>query len=179
MVAFLSGGHVPKGIKRDPGAVSGDYVEADLAAKFRDRVVYYINKEVKVITDKDDESLSEYLARIQTGSASVVLEFHFDATPGATGTTAFVELDADRLDKAFAKELVDATAKVLDIKNRGVKSEAESHRGRLGLMKEEGIICLLELGFIDNPNDMKSFFENQERLAQWIASIVIKFDNMI
>jgi len=179
MVAFVSGGHTPKGIKKNSGAVCGTYVEAELAAEFRDLVVKAIGTKIKVITDKDDESLSEYLKRIQTGSGSVVIEFHFDATPGATGTTGLVEIDADRLDTVFAKELTFTVSQTLGIKNRGVFTEAQSHRGTLGLMKEEGIICLLELCFIDNSNDMKAYFEHKHELAIKIADIIVKYDNLI
>ena len=93
-----------------------------------------------------------------------MLEFHFDAaSPTATGTTILVEAEADRLDKAFAKEIVDKTAEILKIKNRGVKSETDSHRGKLGLMREEGIIALLEVGFITNVSDIKAFKENRRK----------------
>ncbi|MNR04572.1 N-acetylmuramoyl-L-alanine amidase [compost metagenome] len=140
-----------------------------------------LKKKVKVITDNDDERLGEYLKRIQTGSGSVVLEFHFDAaaSPTATGTTALIGNDADRLDKAFAKELVEATSSILGIKNRGVKSEAESHRGSLGLMREQGIVALLELCFISNPDDLKKYQANKKALAIKVAEIVEHYEKMI
>jgi N-acetylmuramoyl-L-alanine amidase len=140
MASFISAGHHNK----DSGAIGSGTQENWEAKKFRDLVVPHAKKlGVKVITDDDNETLSEYLKRIQSGSGSVVVEFHFDAANGtASGSTAIVGVDADRLDKSFAQELVDLTAKILGIKNRGVKSEAQSHRGRLGLMREQGIVCL-------------------------------------
>lgn len=179
---FISAGHNPKGIKKDPGAVANGLHEADVAVEFRNLVCVHLkNANASFIVDNDDEKLGEYLARIKTGNASVVLEFHCDAAanPSATGTTGLIEAEADRLDRAFAKELTDVTAEVLGIKNRGVKSETESHRGSLGLMREEGIICLLELFFLTNPQDVKLYNANKERLAMRIAQILIKYEKMI
>ena len=182
MTTFISAGHNPQGIKVDPGACAHGLKEADLAVEFRNLVVSELKKrKVKVITDRDDERLGDYLKRIQTGSGSVVLEFHFDAAASdkATGTTSLVGDDADRLDKAFAKELVEATSSILGIKNRGVLFEKDSHRGRLGLMREQGIVALLELCFITNIEDLVKYDLGKEKLAIKIAAIVEKYENMI
>lgn len=185
---FISAGHNNlKGHKNyDPGAVakavSTQIIEADLTQDFENLVLEQITKKgFKYITDKPEESLAEYLKRIQTGNGSVVLEFHFDAaaSSSATGTTAIVGSDADRLDKAFAKEIVDATSSILGIKNRGVISEGSSARGKLGLMREEGIVSLLELAFISNPKDIEAYHKNKHRLAEKIADIIIKYEKMI
>ncbi|QGH72868.1 MAG: cell wall hydrolase autolysin [Podoviridae sp. ctrTa16] len=178
MAAFISAGHHLK----DPGAISGQYVERDEMIKFRDSVVAICRGfGLKVITDKDSETLPQYLERIQSGSGSVVVEFHLNAsgTGNASGTLAVVGNDADKLDKLFAERLAEATSEVLGIKNRGVMSEADSHRGRLGLMRETGIVALLEVCFIDNKEDMDSFKKNSSVLALRIAEVIKKFDNLL
>jgi N-acetylmuramoyl-L-alanine amidase len=182
MTAFISAGHNPKGIKPDPGAVANGLHEANLTVEFRNLVIAELLKlNVKVISDNDDERLGDYLKRIKTGSGSVVLEFHFDAaaSPAATGTTSLYGSDADRLDIAFSKELVEMTSKVLGIKNRGSLSEKDSHRGSLGLMREQGIVSLLELCFISNAQDMKAYQENKNELAFKIAQIVARYENLL
>lgn len=180
---FISAGHNPNGIKKDPGAVGNGYKEADLAVEMRNLTVEELKKDtyLKITTDKDDERLADYLKRIQTGSGSVVLEYHFDASENssATGTTVLIGNDSDRLDKAFAKELVDKTAEVLKIKNRGVKTEADSHRGKLGLMREQGIVALLEICFISNKDDIKSFQNNKKQLAKELALIIKNYENYV
>lgn len=185
---FVSAGHNHlRGHKNyDPGAVGKidmrQILEADMTQDFENLVLKEIEKKnYKYITDRPEESLGEYLRRIQTGSGSVVLEFHFDAAanPAATGTTVIVGSDADRLDKAFAKELVEATSQILKIKNRGIISEGQSARGRLGLMRETGIVALLELGFITNVNDLANYEKYKHELARKIADILIKYENMI
>lgn len=182
MAIFLSAGHSPQSIKPDNGASANGYTEADLAINFRELVELELNKlKAKYITDSDSERLAEYLERIKTGNGSVVLEFHFDAAanPKATGTTSIVGVDADRLDMAFAREIVNATSTILGIKNRGVISEAQSHRGRLGLMRENGIVSLLELCFITNKLDLERYFKNKFVLAREIAKILVRYEAMI
>lgn len=183
MSVFCSAGHNPKGIKPDSGAVGVNGLrECDLTVELRNLVVPILKGlGVKVITDNDDERLGEYLARIATGAGSVVIEFHFDSvvTGKATGTTAIVGSDADRLDKAFAAEIVAVTSKVLNIKNRGVISEADSHRGKLGLMREQGTVALLEVGFIDNASDIKSYKQKKVELASALATVIKKYEDLI
>jgi len=179
---FISAGHNPNGIKPDPGAIGNGKREADLTVEFRDLVIFeLIKNSANYVADSDSERLGQYLERIKTGSGSVVLEFHFDAAASAkaTGTTVLIGGDADKNDKAFAKELVEATATILGIKNRGVLSEAESHRGRLGLMKEEGILALLEICFISNPEDLAAYEKGKFELAQAIADILIEYEDLI
>jgi N-acetylmuramoyl-L-alanine amidase len=179
---YISAGHTPKGLRQDPGAVGNGYREADLAAEFRDLVIAELEKaNVKYVRDKDDERLAEYLKRVQTGNGSVVIEYHFDAAASATatGTTALIEAEADRLDKAFGKEFAETTSTILGIKNRGVLTEKESHRGSLGLMREEGIICLVEICFISNKADLEAYHKNKKVLAKAHAEIILKFEKMI
>lgn len=180
---FISAGHNSKApVKPDPGAVANGYKEGDIAIQFRDLVCAELRKlNVRYVTDYDYETLAQYLTRIKTGSGSVVIEYHLDAAASttATGTTALVQSDADRLDKAFAKELSDSTAQILGIKNRGVLSEAQSHRGRLGLMREDGIVCLLELCFITNKADLTALFAGMQKLAKKHAAIIAHYEKLV
>lgn len=182
---YVSAGHnaQSKNIKQDPGAVNKHGIkEGDLTIEFRNLLTGELDiLGVKYGTDSDEESLAMYLARIQTGTGSVVLEVHFDASDNAaaTGCTGLIEGEADRLDKAFAKELTDANASILGIKNRGVISETESHRGRLGLMREEGIICLQELCFISNDDDLARYHIKKKELAKAFALILQKYEAML
>lgn len=183
-MVFASAGHnsQSKTIKADPGAINSHGLkEGDVTIEFRNLVCAELDKlGVKYITDYQEESLAIYLQRIKTGTGSVIIEYHLDsASPAATGCTSLVEEEADRLDKLFAAELANSTSLVLGIKNRGVISETESHRGRLGLMREEGIICLHELCFISNDDDVRRYNENKHILAKEHAKIIKKYEDMI
>ena len=184
MTAFISGGHNPKGNKPDPGAVSDSFKEAQIVWDFKELVIGKYKKKYpneKVITDTDSERLSDYLKRIETGNGSVTLEFHCDsaAKQEATGTTAIIANNYTQNSFNFAKELVDSTSDILKIKNRGVITESQSHRGSLGLMREHGTVALLELFFISNKNDRKSFFDNKEKLADAYVDIIYKYEKLI
>ena len=158
------------------------YIERDEMIRFRDMVVPISRSlGLNVITDKDAETLPEYLDRIKTGTGSVVLEFHLNAAPdsSASGSLVLVGDDADRLDMLFAKELVDTTSKILGVQNRGVMMESQSHRKRLGLMREQGIVALLEICFITNESDMNKFRSNQPLLSISLSGIIRKYENML
>lgn len=181
---FISAGHNLKGVgKQDPGAVNKDGIqENNITIEFRDLVCRELDRRgAKYIKDRNDEPLANYLSRIKTGNGSVVIEFHCDASNNstATGSTAIVGNDADRLDRLFAKKINDAVSTTLGIKNRGVITESESHRGRLGLMREQGIVCLQELFFISNPNDLAAYRNNKFALAYKIADIIIEFEGLV
>lgn len=181
---FISAGHCEiKGPTYDPGAVSGNRSEAREAASIRNRVISELEARgvSDIVRDLDNESLSQYLKRIKPGNASFVCEFHFNASsdPKATGVEVLVSSDADRLDKLAAADFADTTAKVMGIKNRGVKSEAQSHRGRLGLMREQGVVILVEVCFISNHSDMAAFDLNFDTLCRNYALLAIKWDDIV
>lgn len=184
-MVFVSAGHnsQSKTIKADPGAVNKDGIkEGDRTIEFRDLVKHELDLlGVKYISDTEEENLSMYLKRAITGTGSIVVEYHFDAaaSESATGCTGLVEEEADRLDRAFSKEMNDAVASILGIRNRGVISESESHRGRLGLMREDGIISLQEICFITNPDDLARYHLNKRSLAKAHALIIQKYEAMI
>ena len=181
---FISACHNSKSktVKADPGAINKHGVkEGDLTIEFVDLVCNHLTLlGAKFVRDSDEEGLQAYVNRIQTGNGSVVCEYHFDAGPEtATGTTTLVEVDADRLDLAFAKELSQATATILGIKNRGVKSEADTRHKRLALMKENGIVGLHELCFITNDSDLAKYHTKKNELAKEHANILVKYEAII
>lgn len=174
---FLSAGHH----NGDPGAIGHNKLkEADLTKIQRDLTLKELErKNVDYITDLDSETLGQYLSRIKTGTGSVVLEYHFNAFNGrATGVEGLVGDDADSNDKAFMKEITDSTANILKLTNRGVKFEKASARGRLAIMRELGIVGLLEICFIDNKKDVESWENNKEKLAVAHAVILEKYEKL-
>lgn len=192
-MVFASGGHCHiRGHKNtDSGAVGPDgRWEADLAFKMKTRVIEILeSKGYNVITDLPTESLKEYLARIKPGPASVVVEYHFDASvnPKATGTSSLVADNATKHSIGLGAELAEATSRILGIKLRDggdgdkVLFEKESHRGRLALMREAGTVVLHEVCFISNPDDMAAFDDPTkfEALCQAHATIIGKYEDLI
>lgn len=181
---FISSGHHlgSQKQKQDLGAVGNGLQENNVTVEFRDFVCRELDSlGAKYIKDSNDEPLATYLKRIKTGNASVVIEFHCDAfsNPSAEGSTAVIGSDADKNDKAFAKEINDAFCTILGTRNRGVISEAQTHRGRLGLMRESGIVMLQEMFFISNKKDVEKYNLNKEKLAKVVAGIIVKYEALI
>lgn len=189
MAIYLSAGHH----LRDAGATrtykGKTYKESDITRIYRDKTLEYIKEyrpDARVITDNDNETLSQYLRRIKPGNASVVIEYHVNAgplnKPGANGAEGIVEQEADRLDFAFANELM-TNFKVagMPLRKRSVIREDQTYRGRLGLMREEGIICLVEIGFITNDNDLELMMDDCfiDKVCALNAKTILKFEDMI
>jgi N-acetylmuramoyl-L-alanine amidase len=173
---YLSAGHNLK----DPGAVSGGRQENKLTIELRDLILPHL-KGGKVVTDKDNETLAEYINRIQPGSGSVALEIHFNAAANqqAGGVEVLIAAGANPQSKAFATELAAVTSRTLGIKNRGVIDETQSARGRLGFLHEPaGVIALIEIGFITSPADMASYDAHKKELAADIAILLIRYEGL-
>jgi N-acetylmuramoyl-L-alanine amidase len=186
MAKFISAGHCNvQGPNYDPGA-SGVHgrTEANETVKMRNAVVGRLTSKgaTDVITDLDNESLKQYLQRIKTGTGSFVMEFHFNAFNGqATGVEVVVQEDADKMDIACAREIADFTAQAtgLPLRSGGVIKESQTARKRLGLMREAGIVVLVELCFIDNESDMARYDRAFDTLADFYAIIALKYDKLI
>jgi N-acetylmuramoyl-L-alanine amidase len=138
----------------------------------------------RLITDNDIETLAQYLKRIQPGDGSVVCEIHFNASasPSATGTETIIPYRHTKEEFALARELSAAINKhtgLLLRGDKGVITERDSHRGSLGLMREEGMNALIEVAFISNQNDLRVYRQNKDNIAREIAAVLIKYDALI
>ena len=175
---FISAGHHLK----DPGAVSGSYIERDLAIELRNLVVANLKKlNAPYITDNDSETLGQYLARIKPGNGSVVLELHWNAAMSlvASGTEVLIADSHNQISKDLANEFASGISNILQIKNRGVKTERESARGRLAFVREAGATCLIEMCFISNKTDMANYQKSKYLIATFIAKTLIKYEAKI
>lgn len=184
MAIFLSAGHTPKGPYYDPGAVSGGVKEADLTMDLRNLIATELSaKKANVKVDKDTESLAQYIGRIEPGSGSVVCDLHYNAAanPKATGVECVVPARHTTAEWNCAKELAAVVSKHTGIRlrgNNGVITEADTARGRLAIMREDGLNVLLEVCFITNPSDMAAYRKNKEIIAKDIARVLMKYDAM-
>ena len=177
---FISAGH----FKKDPGAVANGYKEAELTIEFRDLIIAELEKlGAKFISDRDDENLGEYLGRIKTGNGSVVCEIHFNAAaPSATGVEVIIpnRYTTEEFDCAAELALAIQSSTGLVLRGRkGVKSESETHRGSLALMRKEGITVLPEMCFISNINDLNKYFSKKNEIAAKFAEILTKYEALI
>lgn len=183
---YISAGHNPKGPNPDPGAIGVNGVrEADLTVELRNLISAELDaKGIRHVTDRDNERLADYLKRIEPGTGSVVCEIHFNASvsPAATGVETIVPARADANELALATKLSGIINKHTGLLRRGkngVISEADSHRGSLALMREQGINVLLEVCYITNRNDLAAYRRGITDIARDVAAALISADALI
>lgn len=182
---FVSSGHSTIA-GRDRGASGNGFIEGVEAAKFRTLLVQELRTLGKTpIIDVDDSVLSQTLAffRNKTTNTCIVLDIHFNSGPAtATGTETLIPSENTEFERNLAKALSDTMSTTMGIPLRGnhrglrgVKTELESHHGKLGWMRLTGENVLIELCFISNSEDMRKYQASKEKLAKEMAQILYKF----
>lgn len=173
---FLTAGHH----NRDSGAIGHGYKESELNKEIRDLTVVRIKQldpSVDVWVDDDDDTLSQVISKVKSKAkpTDIWVELHFDAasSPSATGATALIANNAREKSKEIAADLVSIGSKVLGIRNRGVMSELNSNRGRLGMLHTAASSVLYEVAFISNENDVEAYQDMKYWLSDELARVLI------
>lgn len=166
----------------DSGAIAKDGTkEADLAVKFRNAVVSYLQKYPNVHVRVDGYGttnlpLPEAIKLIK--GSDVAIEFHMNASTNATaGGTETISLTKD---KALAQKLSQAITATLETKLRGKEGwidQSDSARGRLGYINAGGLI--VEIGFISNPTELKTFNDKYWLAAKAVSEVILKHVGVI
>ena len=173
---FIAAGHSPS----KPGAQGNGYKEELLAIELVDLIVAELKAlGVNPVVDNHQNDLSKTTAffRNLLSVNSIVLDIHWNAAgiAAATGTETLVPAQYTKFEYNLAAELSNTVSRTLGIRMRGeqgVKTEADSHHGRLGWMRLTGENVLMEICFITNPVDMQKYQANKLQLAKNIALIL-------
>ena len=180
---FVSAGHSSKP-GRDNGAMGVDGItEGQRTEEFRNLFVEECKKlGITVNVDGDNTILQDTMNIFKkyTNKDSILIEFHFNAGPAsASGFEVLVpqKSELSTLEKEIANNFCLIASDVLGIKNRGVKTEDESARGRLGWMRLAGHNILPEICFISNQKDVDTYNANKVRLAQKFAKCILPYIN--
>lgn len=174
---FLIAGHGGK----DPGALGNGYVERDLAIELR-RLIDLELRRIGVFAtlDPDSNFLGQSLRwlRGKFGEKDVLLDIHWNASPSsaATGSEVIVPNVSSDYEKAFANALLKPLTDI-GFRNRGVKPESDTARGRLALMAENAENLLLEVCFITNPRDMLLYQNSKNIIAKRLAYVIKEYIN--
>ena len=175
MAIFIEAGHNVN----DPGAVSGKIVERDLTIDFKKDLKYFFDRKkkqypkMKVYYDNDSWSLgktiSEFSSIIKHKDVLVSIHFNSSTNPKSTGSECFVSDKASQESLNLADKLTKTNSLVLGVKNRGVKNESQSNRGRLGILNMKGVAVLSEPVFINNSEDVANYFKDNGAMKCWLA----------
>lgn len=172
---FLIAGHGGK----DPGALGNGYVERDLAIELRRLIDLELRRIGVVATlDPDSNFLGQSLRwlRGKFGEKDVLLDIHWNASPSsaATGSEVIVPNVSSDYEKAFANALLKPLTDI-GFRNRGVKPESDTARGRLALMNKNAENLLLEVCFITNPRDMLLYQNSKNIIAKRLAYVIKEY----
>lgn len=144
----------------DPGAVSGLHKESVLTRKDRDGVRYFLEKhypDIEVLVDDDSKNLSEVIRWIKSveGDNSIIYDFHRNSAANnkATGVESFIADGASKKSRQMGDGFNKVVHDITGMPNRGTKTESESKRGRLGILHTKSPAVIVELGFLNNPED--------------------------
>lgn len=156
----------------DPGAVGNGHTEAAIARKWAETLAYIGKVQFGAAMILPDERAERPVARraseaVQHG-ATHLISLHCNAGGRlATGTETIIPAEADAIDdKRFAQLVQGAALESLGLRNRGIKTEAETPRRTLAIMgrHREMSVCLLEIGFITNPRDVQRMLDRDVRI---------------
>ena len=183
---YILAGHTPKGINQDPGAVSVHnkitYREADLTMELRDLIADEIRSMGGSVWEDDDtHRLNSVLIEVKSTEKDVVCDIHFNSAANnkATGVEVFIPDRFTGQEFAFGKKLCDRFSLIMGIPNRGVRTESQSNRGRIGTLREFGINLLIEVGFLSNATDLARYQEHKKKIVREAALILFEADNLI
>lgn len=177
---FISSGH-SNVVGKDEGAIGiNGLKEGDLTVDLRRLIV----DELKIlgqytITDPDYFVTKDTVTIINAllDSRDIAVDIHFNAFsfPGVRGTEVLVPFKASKFELELATILSENISAVLATTNRGVKTEAQSARGRLIFMTPDCENILIEVCFITNKYDLISYFAKEKTLAKVIAKCLYEY----
>lgn len=177
-VLWLTAGHGGS----DPGAGGFGHNEADLVLELRDLITAALKRKgfkYTIWNDPNNWATSQTSAYLQsrTKEGDVVFDLHFNAaSPSAHGVEVIVPNNYTPVEAKLAKGIAKVDADVLQTVLRGdegLKTEGETPRQRLAMMRPPGVNVLLETGFITNREELTKYLNGKERLADELANVLI------
>lgn len=170
-MSLVSAGHSNK----DPGAVANGVKESDIVVEARNIVRHKLESAgFSVTTDgvgTENQPLASVIKLIS--GKSLAVEFHCNASTNAlAGGVECISLP-DK--KKESQEIALAISKAMGIKLRGENGwidQSASARGKLAFVSSGGII--VELFFISNPQELKTWQEKKWLICQAITDTIEK-----
>jgi len=134
-------------------------------------------KGMKVRNDSDHERTGTVIKWVNQESkeTDLLVEIHFNAVdnPNPSGVECFVQPDCTDFELRVAKDLCEATARILGIPNRGVKVPKLSQHPTIGIIERTKVQAVLwEVCFMSNQGDVKAYREKQAQLVKEVATII-------
>jgi N-acetylmuramoyl-L-alanine amidase len=173
MKYLISAGHSAT----DPGACAHGHTEAAIALEMRELVAMRLNEMRHTVFQDGDLGenlpLRQALALVKGTDLAVELHCNAAANPQATGVEVIspphLKPAAQRIARAIAAETGQRLRGQL-----GWIDQAQSAHGRLAFVQAGGLI--LEMVFIGNLSDLRTFLQAKERVAMAIAVAISGYE---
>jgi N-acetylmuramoyl-L-alanine amidase len=148
----------------DSGATSNVWGNENInSQRLRDTIKFYLKKhDIDVFYDQDNWTLGEVMSRAKTAALGrkyvLAIDIHFNSfyKPEANGTEVIVDNNASKEVRAMGAKLSQMTADTLEIFNRGVKTERDSHHSNLGYLDITKFAFVDEVCFLSNDGNMRA-----------------------
>lgn len=167
--------------KRTPNGIREWTINNKVVNHIENELKKYDNVSILRVDDRTGKTDIPLRTRTNKANAEKVdfyLSIHHNANTSVWGNwggaEVYVSAKTSSSNKKLAKELVDANAKIYNIRNRGVKTN------NLHITRETKMpAILMELGFMDSTTDKVIHDENKQReLGTEIARIIAKHYNL-
>lgn len=171
----------------DVGATStgGARLEKDdnlrLTLKVRDKLEAKGVKTVLTREDDSDITLKERCRLANKKRCDFFLSIHRNSSVSGSGFEAWIAKEPKGNEEQTAQELVDALSDISGLPNRGVKRGYRNSSGNNYYVNSNTNMpsILLEVGFVTNDEDNKSFDKSLDEYAEAIAEIIYNSVNRI
>jgi len=178
----ISAGHSNKE-GRDNGASYNGRVEGKEAVKFRtDLAKMLATKGVTANVDSDSNVTFETVKLFKEyfEEHDILIDIHFNASSSstATGVEVLVPTKYSTMEYAMAVDISNTISTTLGIRNRGVKREDESARGKLAFMSIDAETILIEICFISNKSDMAHYDTKYDLLLDKLTTLLINYKSI-
>lgn len=168
---YLCAGHH----NNDPGAIAASgQKERDLTKELKGLIAEELIKiGICPILDDDNLSLGAVIREIEktVKPGDVLIDLHFDSSikTTATGVGVFIKDNPSGFELKQGAIFSKKIAETLSLKDRGVKTETDSNRGRLGFLHGTGERFIFEICFVSNIGDLESYSRKKEILSSVLA----------
>lgn len=168
MKHLIVAGHGQGKNKFDPGAVCGEYREADLVRKYLiESMKKYSGDSITYVVDKN---VYDYKCILDYRNGFNITEIHFNASnnPSARGTEVLIheKIAPSQIDKNILLMLGEYFF------NRGIKKRNDLYNMN-ACYKNSINYRLVEVCFITNENDVEIFMENLEAIASGLVLSIV------
>ena len=170
-IIYLNSGHS----KIDPGSIQQGLNESDINMEIRDLVTPKLRANgFSVVEVPDDLNLADSIAWINERALDIndglALSLHCNCCNSSGAETYYYGSNAKS--KAIAQALLDGYLAETGLKssNGGVRSDTTGRFGELGWIRKTNVwATLIEMIYLDNPEDVKFLNENKDKVANGIC----------